>query len=181
VDRGAFELRYNCVADIAPAGSTDNTVNVQDLLAVIGGWGVCGSTCPGDVAPAHVGNGLVNVEDLLAVISAWGACPSACSSAIDSAYIAHGPRGAAPSGCCAMVCAVDSYCCDVAWDSLCVTAAFNLCSDCGVAGTSVCTNPQVSNGCSDTSCCNTICTIDPYCCNVSWDALCAKQAAALCP
>jgi len=64
-----------CEGDIAPKGG-DGTVNVQDLLFVIGAWGPCGDPCPADIAPAGSppGDGLVNVQDLLAVIGAWGGC-----------------------------------------------------------------------------------------------------------
>jgi hypothetical protein len=69
-----------CPADIAPTGPPmgDGTVNVQDLLAVIGAWGPCADpdNCPADIAPLGppMGDDLVNVQDLLAVIGAWGAC-----------------------------------------------------------------------------------------------------------
>jgi T5SS/PEP-CTERM-associated repeat protein len=67
-----------CPADIAPLGG-DNTVNVDDLLAVIGFWGACfdPNNCPADIAPPGLpmGDDIVNVDDLLAVINAWGACP----------------------------------------------------------------------------------------------------------
>jgi len=55
-----------CPADLNASG----TVDVQDLLAVIGAWGAT-SANPADVN----GNGVVNVQDLLAVIGAWGQCP----------------------------------------------------------------------------------------------------------
>jgi hypothetical protein len=66
-----------CTADIAPAGTPNGTVNVDDLLAVINAWGVCANpnVCPADIAPIG-GNDVVNVDDLLAVINAWGACPN---------------------------------------------------------------------------------------------------------
>jgi len=51
----------------------DGSVNVDDLLTVINGWGTCPAfplPCPGDVTS----NGMVNVDDLLAVINAWGGC-----------------------------------------------------------------------------------------------------------
>jgi len=54
-----------CAADIDNSG----VVNVDDLLAVINGWGVAGKS-PADVT----GDRLVNVDDLLAVINAWGPC-----------------------------------------------------------------------------------------------------------
>jgi outer membrane protein assembly factor BamB len=62
-----------CLADI----TGDGTVNVNDLLAVINGWGRCPpppTACPPDISPPG-GDGVVNVNDLLAVINAWGPCP----------------------------------------------------------------------------------------------------------
>jgi len=61
-----------CEGDIAPPGPPmgDGTVNVADLLAVIGSWGQTGDP-PADINGDHI----VNVADLLAVIGAWGACP----------------------------------------------------------------------------------------------------------
>jgi hypothetical protein len=71
----------DCVADIAPIGpgggpGGDGTVNVDDLLGVIGLWGPCEDpgTCAADVAPMG-GDGAVDVNDLLSIIGAWGDCP----------------------------------------------------------------------------------------------------------
>ena len=53
----------------------DGIVNVDDLLAVINGWGPCPAppaSCPADVAPPPQGHGVVNVDDLLMVINNWG-------------------------------------------------------------------------------------------------------------
>jgi hypothetical protein len=50
----------------------DSNVNIDDLLGVINGWGVC-NHCGPDVAPAG-GNNVVNIDDLLAVINGWGPC-----------------------------------------------------------------------------------------------------------
>ena len=55
----------SCPGDI----SGDGTVDVVDLLAVVGAWGNTGG--PEDVN----GDGVVNVDDLLTVVNAWGACP----------------------------------------------------------------------------------------------------------
>ncbi len=35
-------------------------------------------------------------------------------------------------------------------------------------------------GCDDNDCCNLVCAIDPFCCDVSWDAVCAGEAIANC-
>lgn len=51
----------------------DSTVDVLDLLAVIGAWGPC---VPGTICTADVNfDCTVNVLDLLAVTGAWGPCP----------------------------------------------------------------------------------------------------------
>ena len=57
--------------DTSCTGDTngDGTVNVTDILAVVGAWGESGGSS--DVN----GDGIVDVSDLLAVVNAWGACP----------------------------------------------------------------------------------------------------------
>jgi hypothetical protein len=63
------------VATPCPADIDDNgQVNVDDLLAVISGWGPCNNCAP-DIHPPPDGNNQVNVDDLLLVISSWGPCP----------------------------------------------------------------------------------------------------------
>lgn len=57
----------SCPADI----NNTNTVDVNDLLGVINGWGACQTiACPADIN--H--DWYVNVSDLLGVINAWGPC-----------------------------------------------------------------------------------------------------------
>ena len=36
-------------------------------------------------------------------------------------------------------------------------------------------------GCNASVCCNLVCDLDPFCCNHTWDGLCADAAAANCP
>ena len=57
-----------CPADITGNG----VVDVDDLLAVITGWGMSGG--PADIAPTPFGDGVVDVDDLLLVINSWGPC-----------------------------------------------------------------------------------------------------------
>ena len=72
VDMGSYEAESHvCPGD----ANGDGTVNVNDLLVVINGWGTCPSSpalCPGDLAPYGCGNNTVNVNDLLVVIDDWG-------------------------------------------------------------------------------------------------------------
>lgn len=35
-------------------------------------------------------------------------------------------------------------------------------------------------GCSTASCCNSVCDVDTFCCDVTWDAFCASQAGGFC-
>jgi hypothetical protein len=67
---GTHTLRYTvgCYADIDDSGAVD----VNDLLAVIQGWGTC--AIPGNCLPDVNHSGAVDVDDLLAVISDWGPC-----------------------------------------------------------------------------------------------------------
>jgi hypothetical protein len=66
---GTGNMVITCVADppSCPADVTGNgMVDIDDLLAVINGWG--GGAGPADVT----GNGVVDIDDLLAVINSWG-------------------------------------------------------------------------------------------------------------
>lgn len=54
-----------CPADI----NGDDTVDVDDLITLIGDWGPCGD-CPADIN----NDGDVGADDLLLVLAAWGVC-----------------------------------------------------------------------------------------------------------
>jgi hypothetical protein len=52
--------------------------------------------------------------------------------------------------------------------------------------TNPCPNPKHTcdveggPGCSDADCCNTICAIDPFCCEVAWDGICVDEFFTFC-
>jgi len=48
---------------------------------------------------------------------------------------------------------------------------------CGAGGSCTATHGP---GCNDATCCETVCTADPYCCAVAWDGKCVAQAEASC-
>jgi len=54
-----------CVGDLDGSGD----VGTDDLLTVLGQWGVC-DACAADID----GDGMVGVDDLLELVGAWGAC-----------------------------------------------------------------------------------------------------------
>lgn len=70
-------------------------------------------------------------------------------------------------------------------NALCGTAS-NCCStsiscvSCGVAGGSDCCEANGTPGCNDITCQSIVCAIDPFCCNTTWDAVCAQTAEANC-
>ena len=99
--------------------------------------------------------------------------------------------------CCQLVCSYDDYCCDVRWDEFCAQLATAGCSTIS----SECTcgfkliefgplnrscfeerslNAQYATGCQDATCCNAVCYLDTYCCEVRWDAQCADTALQFC-
>ena len=49
----------------------DCCVDIQDYLAVLGGWGPC-PVGPNEPCADTDGNGMVDINDLLAVLGAWG-------------------------------------------------------------------------------------------------------------
>ena len=49
----------------------DGVVNIDDLFAILGGWGPCPD--PPQVCPADVNHdGTVNIDDIFAIITDWG-------------------------------------------------------------------------------------------------------------
>lgn len=67
-----------CPANIVNSGTSAGRVDVDDLLAVIGGWGPCPAPpalCPANIVNTGTSLNRVDVDDLLAVIGQWGPCP----------------------------------------------------------------------------------------------------------
>ena len=87
--------------------------------------------------------------------------------------------------CCNTVCSVQPFCCDVTWDINCAALAEKLCDGggsfvCGEIGAGDCFQPNGSPACQDFQCCDTVCQLDPFCCDVMWDDVCADLAQTLC-
>jgi hypothetical protein len=112
-----------------------------------------------------------------------GACPGQggdCCSA-------NGTPGCDDVACCELICAADPFCCDTAWDSICASAAQTQCKVCSGGGNPAC-GPGAGDcfvangtpGCDDVACCETVCAVDPFCCDVAWDSICASEALKLC-
>ncbi len=48
-------------------------------------------------------------------------------------------------------------------------------------GAGDCCSANWTPGCDDPECCNTVCGLDPWCCDNEWDPVCAAEAEYLCP
>ena len=80
--------------------------------------------------------------------------------------------------CCNTVCGTDPFCCTTAWDSICADTGEGLCAfNCGPGNGRCFQADNGSPGCERQSCCDTVCAIDPFCCNTDWDTGCADLAA----
>ena len=54
------------------------------------------------------------------------------------------------------------------------------CSTCGSTGSTGCFVPSNRPGCDNAPCCETVCDLDPACCQSAWDEECAARAKANC-
>ncbi len=92
--------------------------------------------------------------------------------------------------CVASICNVDPYCCENAWDSICVGEVLSVCdqvhcdASAGSCAHSVCdTGTKLVSGCDtpvNPSCTAAICNVDPYCCATAWDWICQGEVASVC-
>jgi hypothetical protein len=72
------------------------------------------------------------------------------------------------------VCAMDSYCCEMAWDTFCVAQAS---ATCGQQCPRSCCASGPWPGCSDPELANTVCADMPQCCDDQWGASCQGHPA----
>ncbi len=75
------------------------------------------------------------------------------------------------------VCAADSYCCNNAWDSICVGEVESL--GCGSCETTVPCCETGAAGCALPAVESCVCAADSYCCNVAWDSICVGEVESL--
>ncbi|MEC8320109.1 MAG: hypothetical protein VX012_01780 [Planctomycetota bacterium] len=78
--------------------------------------------------------------------------------------------------CCQNVCQIDPACCFTAWDADCVALAEIECTQCGDAFAGSCLSPTGTPACADEVCCESVCEIDLFCCQVTWDSSCVSLA-----
>jgi cysteine-rich repeat protein len=92
------------------------------------------------------------------------------------ACVDHDTPGVADEAVETCVCALDSFCCENSWDSICVNEAQD---DCNV----VCGDPcavHANPGSNDPATTECVCVGDPFCCTMSWDSMCVAEAQTDC-
>ncbi|MBC23379.1 MAG: hypothetical protein CMJ32_05615 [Phycisphaerae bacterium] len=95
----------------------------------------------------------------------------------------HPWTGCDDQECTSVVCQVNPLCCELEWDQDCVEIAHELCGEpdeCGSEGTGNCCIKNSTPFCEDDDCCTVVCAIDPFCCDTSWDLMCADRATEIC-
>ena len=106
-----------------------------------------------------------------------------CGPDAGDCFTANDGPGCGDQDCCRATCEVDAFCCDVGWDDLCSGEASGLCTGnfaACAAGAGSCDAANGSAGCETAECCNSVCSLDPFCCVDTWDDLCASEAASIC-
>jgi len=92
-------------------------------------------------------------------------------------YVARGGGGVGCDGgpVTGACCLADDTCVDGVTQSECEDEPTKGgCGDCGDPG------PPMTPGCSDQTCQDIVCAIDPFCCDTQWDGICAGEAQDLC-
>ncbi|MGD8376640.1 MAG: hypothetical protein PVF68_10915 [Acidobacteriota bacterium] len=118
--------------------------------------------------------------------------PVACAPGCDHLLCVEGEAlDPACSSCVDEICVVDPFCCDNAWDSLCVDRVRSVCGNVSCFGSRgecdhnlceegsflepECDAPPVAP-----SCVTAICQTDPFCCALAWDAVCVDEVSSVC-
>ncbi len=169
-----------CIGDLDHNGSVDGA----DLGLLLAAWGSSGRG-----GEDLDGSGVVNGGDLGLLLSTWGGCviETGCFGSNHDCCAASTEPHCNDPVCCSLVCELDTYCCDVMWDSLCAIEAEANCpglecpSPCAVNNPTDCfLRSSNQPGCDDVECCVITCGIDSFCCDQAWDFICAAEAIRLC-
>ncbi len=114
-----------------------------------------------------------------------GRGPENCGLGSSDCFTVDPTPTCSDADCCRTICALDPYCCDVEWDSVCVEEGVGICGDgfaacTGATGDCFQGHSDQSPGCEIQGCCQTVCEQDPFCCVNFWDDFCAQDATAAC-
>ncbi len=108
-----------------------------------------------------------------------GFMPSVCGPGAGDCDKVHPDPGCFTTPCCEKVCAILPPCCEVTWDSDCVTVAAGECTGMVCPSRGACQTAHGGPGCEDPECCERVRRLDPSCTYV-WDALCVELVPLAC-
>jgi len=103
---------------------------------------------------------------------------------------AHASFGCLNGPCQTFVCSQDGFCCASNWDGICANIAIANANSAGVCagvtncpgtsggGAGPCCSANSGPGCQNSACQTAVCAQDAFCCNSTWDAICANIAIA---
>ncbi len=106
-------------------------------------------------------------------------CDDSCGSPdAGDCFDSNGSPFCDDQACCETVCEIDPACCDpdAGWEQGCVDLASLFCEGVCNANAGSCFESNGTPGCSDDSCCDIVCAVEPDCCDVVWDTFCAQIA-----
>lgn len=103
-----------------------------------------------------------------------------CGPGAGPCFEPHDGVGCDSVACCTITCDFDPPCCQITWDIICAKEALELCEDVPCPREGSCFEAHDTPGCDDESCCFFTCVFDGFCCNTSWDVVCALEAERLC-
>ena len=131
----------------------DGEVNGADFGNLLAAWGPC-KACATDIN----GDGEVNGADVGLMLAYWGLCPTDPCEDVDCDD--NDP------------CTLDSC-----LDGECFHDPIDGCYEgCGDPKSGSCTESNGTPGCDDATCCSIVCTLDAFCCEVTWDDSCVALA-----
>ena len=179
-DQGDGRLTIGCNVDACANGSGNCFVPSPTQAPGCGNATCCAATCNLDQFCCDV------TWDGDCAIEAQGVCTGsfpACVPGSGSCGVPDTTPGCDSVDCCNRVCMVDPFCCLNRWDGNCVDEAESMCFlSCNPsAGSCFTAHPPLEPGCDLESCCQAVCTQDPFCCTTEWDQLCVEAAGNLCP
>jgi hypothetical protein len=175
-----------CAENATPGCSSTGNVNCEgcvceiDAFCCSNSWDAfcvgistgaeCGITCGCVADPC--GDGVCDA----AIGENATTCPEDCSAPVKgSCCLINATAGCADPAVEATVCAADPFCCTTNWDLACTQQAETLAGAC----IGDCCTAHAGAGCNSTgnlSCEQCVCGADAFCCNNSWDSLCAGAA-----
>jgi hypothetical protein len=107
--------------------------------------------------------------------------PGLCEECIPpgTCCAAHEDPGCDELSCEQNVCNVDPTCCTDTYTQACADIAASVCFECQ-PNTGDCCVQHGTPGCEDIACEIEVCQLDPFCCDVAWEAFCADLAVENC-